>query len=127
MNKENPKKRKRNILDDLNISVEQKLKIKPVDYIECCICHLPVYNFREIHCNDITCSYECESILFLSKQNRLLHEKDEVISFESAMIRSPTRSTLDEDEYNINEDEEDEHMSTDSSHNYADEYHNELV
>ena len=72
--------------------------------------------------NDITCSYECESILYLSKQNRLLHEP-EITSFETAMTRSPTHDNLDEfdeDEYNINEDEdedEDEHMSMDSSYN----------
>ena len=107
-------------MNDLNITVEEsKLKIKPVEYIPCCVCHLPVYNFREMQGNDITCSYECESVLFLSKQNRFIHEK-EITSFETAMTRSPTHDNLDEfdeDEYNINEDEEDEHMSMDSAYN----------
>ena len=102
--KQNSKKRKRNIIDDLNITIEQsKLKIKVVDSIPCCICQLPVYNYREIHCNDITCSYECESILFLSKQNRMLHEK-EIKSFESAMIRSQRKNNLDEEEDNMSVD-----------------------
>jgi len=102
--KEGCNKRKRNIIDDLNITIEQsKLKIKVVDSIPCCICQLPVYNYREIHCNDITCSYECESILFLSKQNRMLHEK-EIKSFESAMIRSQRKNNLDDEEDNMSVD-----------------------
>ena len=75
---------------------EVKLKIQVVNSIPCCICQLPVYNYREIHCNDITCSYECESILFLSKQNRMIHEKDQVKTFESEMIRSQSRDNLNE-------------------------------
>ena len=101
--KQNSKKRKRNIIDDLNITIEQsKLKIKVVDSIPCCICQTPVYNYREMRC-DITSSYECESILFLSKQNRMLHEK-EIKSFESAMIRSPKKENLDEEEDNMSVD-----------------------
>ena len=47
--KENSKKRKRNIMDDLNVNIEEsKIKIKVVDSIPCCICQLPVYNYREI-------------------------------------------------------------------------------
>ena len=77
--KQNVKKRKRNIIEDLNITVEEsKLKIKVADSINCCICQTPVYNYREMQ-GDITCSYECESILFLSKQNRMLHGKKEII------------------------------------------------
>ena len=60
------------------------------------VCQLPVYNYREIHYNDITCSYECESILFLSKQNRMIHEKDQVKTFESEMIRSQSQYNLNE-------------------------------
>ena len=95
--KEGSKKRKRNIIEDLNGKIEEvKLKIQVVNSIPCCICQLPVYNYREIHCNDITCSYECESILYLSKQNRMIHEKDQVKTFESEMIRSTTYYNLDE-------------------------------
>ena len=102
--KQNSKKRKRNIIEELNGKIEEvKLKIQVVNSIPCCICQLPVYNYREIHCNDITCSYECESILFLSKQNRMLHEK-EIKSFESAMIRSPKKENLDEEEDNMSVD-----------------------
>ena len=97
--KEGSKKRKRNIVEELNGTIEDaRLKIQVVNSIPCCICQLPVYNYREIHCNDITCSYECESILFLSKQNRMIHEKDQVKTFESEMIRSPTHYNLDEDD-----------------------------
>ena len=96
--KQNSKKRKRNIIEDLNITVEEsKLKIKVADSINCCICQTPVYIYREMK-NDITCSYECESILFLSKQNRMIHEKDQVKTFESEMISSPTHYNLDEDD-----------------------------
>ena len=64
MNKEGSRKRKRNIIEVLNGTTEQsKLKIQVVDSIPCAICQLPVYNYREIRGNDITCSYECESIL----------------------------------------------------------------
>ena len=64
MNKEGSRKRKRNIIEVLNGTAEQsKLKIQVVDSIPCTICQLPVYNYREIRGNDITCSYECESIL----------------------------------------------------------------
>ena len=95
--KEGSKKRKRNIIEELNGKIEEvKLKIQLVNSIPCCICQLPVYNYREIHCNDITCSYECESILFLSKQNRMIHEKDQVKTFESEMIRSQSRDNLNE-------------------------------
>ena len=95
--KEGSKKRKRNIIEELNGKIEEvKLKIQVVNSIPCCICQLPVYNYREIHCNDITCSYECESILFLSKQNRMIHEKDQVKTFESEMIRSQSRDNLNE-------------------------------
>ena len=95
--KEGSKKRKRNIIEELNGKIEEvKLKIHVVNSIPCCICQLPVYNYREIHCNDITCSYECESILFLSKQNRMIHEKDQVKTFESEMIRSQSRDNLNE-------------------------------
>ena len=95
--KEGSKKRKRNIIEELNGKIEEvKLKIQVVNSIPCCICQLPVYNYREIHCNDITCSYECESIMFLSKQNRMIHEKDQVKTFESEMIRSPSRDNLNE-------------------------------
>ena len=95
--KQNSKKRKRNIIEELNGKIEEvKLKIQVVNSIPCCICQLPVYNYREIHCNDITCSYECESILFLSKQNRMIHEKDQVKTFESEMIRSQSRDNLNE-------------------------------
>ena len=97
MNKEGSRKRKRNIIEELNGKIEEvKLKIQVVNSIPCCICQLPVYNYREIHCNDITCSYECESIMFLSKQNRMIHEKDQVKTFESEMIRSPSRDNLNE-------------------------------
>ena len=95
--------KKRNIIEDLNITVEEsKLKIKVADSINCCICQTPVYNYREIQ-GDITCSYECESILFLSKQNRLLHEK-EIKSFEFAMIRSQRKNNLDDEEDNMSVD-----------------------
>ena len=95
--KEGSKKRKRNIVEELNGTIEDaRLKIQVVNSIPCCICQLPVYNYREIHCNDITCSYECESILFLSKQNRMIHEKDQVKTFESEMIRSQSRDNLNE-------------------------------
>ena len=95
--KEGLKKRKRNIIEELNGKIEEvKLKIQVVNSIPCCICQLPVYNYREIHCNDITCSYECESILFLSKQNRMIHEKDQVKTFESEMIRSQSQDNLNE-------------------------------
>ena len=95
--KQNSKKRKRNIIEELNGKIEEvKLKIQVVNSIPCCICQLPVYNYREIHCNDITCSYECESIMFLSKQNRMIHEKDQVKTFESEMIRSQSRDNLNE-------------------------------
>ena len=97
MNKEGSRKRKRNIIEVLNGTTEQsKLKIQVVDSIPCAICQLPVYNYREIRGNDITCSYECESILYLSKQNRMIHEKDQVKTFESEMIRSTTYYNLDE-------------------------------
>ena len=95
--KEGSKKRKRNIVEELNGTIEDvRLKIEVVNSIPCCICQLPVYNYREIHCNDITCSYECESILFLSKQNRMIHEKDQVKTFESEMIRSQSQDNLNE-------------------------------
>ena len=81
----------------MNGTIEDvRLKIQVVNSIPCCICQLPVYNYREIHCNDITCSYECDSILFLSKQNRMIHEKDQVKTFESEMIRSQSRDNLNE-------------------------------
>ena len=95
--KEGPKKRIRNIVEELNGTIEDvRLNIQVVNSIPCCICQLPVYNYREIHCNDITCSYECESIMFLSKQNRMIHEKDQVKTFESEMIRSQSRDNLNE-------------------------------
>ena len=95
--KEGSKKRKRNIVEELNGTIEDvRLKIQVVNSIPCCICQLPVYNYREIHCNDITCSYECESIMFLSKQNRMIHEKDQVKTFESEMIRSQSQDNLNE-------------------------------
>ena len=72
------------------------LSYQVLDSIQCTICQLPVYNYREIRGNDITCSYECESILYLSKQNRMIHEKDQVKTFESEMIRSTTYYNLDE-------------------------------
>ena len=95
--KEGSKKRKRNIVEELNGTIEDvRLKIQVVNSIPCCICQLPVYNYREVHCNDITCSYECESILFLSKQNKMLHEKDQLKTFESEMIRSQSQDNLNE-------------------------------
>ena len=103
--KEGSKKRKRNIVEELNGTIEEvRLKIKIVDSLPCCICQLPVYNYREIHNNELTCSYECESILFLSKQNRMLHEKDHVKTFESAMTIPQIKNNLDEVEDNVSID-----------------------
>ena len=57
MNKEGSRKRKRNIIEVLNGTTEQsKLKIQVMDSIPCTIFQLPVYNYREIRGNDITCS-----------------------------------------------------------------------
>ena len=36
--------------------------------------------------------------LFCFCQNRMIHEKDQVKTFESEMIRSPTHYSLDEDD-----------------------------
>ena len=70
--KQNSKKRKRNIIEELNGKIEEvKLKIQVVNSIPCCICQLPVYNYREIHSNDILCSYQCESVLFFVKTKQI--------------------------------------------------------
>ena len=68
------KKRKRDIVEQLN-GTKEPLKIKIPASLPCIICFKPIYNFREL--KDVTtCSYDCQAVLILSMQNRLLHEPE---------------------------------------------------
>ena len=86
------KKRKRNIIDELNITIIEKpnLKLSPIDFINCEICKLPVYTYRCCNQNHvITCSYECFSVYHLSQKNTYLdeHEKERT-SFDEKQDKS---------------------------------------
>ena len=68
--------------------------------LPCEICNKAVYDYRNITCNEIVCSYTCYSILMLSKKATFLHE-NEIIN----MKRSPSFTDL------VSED--DDKMETD--------------
>ena len=74
------KKRKRDIVEQLNGTMDELKKLYVPSSLPCEICQKPVYNYRTLH--DVTCSYDCQSILMLSKQNRFLHETYDNTSFE---------------------------------------------
>ena len=77
------KKRKRNIIDELNITI-----IENPNFINCEICKLPVYNYRCCNQNHVvTCSYECFSVYQLSQKNTYLDEKDRT-SFDEKQDKS---------------------------------------
>ena len=88
------RKRKNDIVEQLNGTREQIKKLYVPYSLPCEICKKPVFNYREL--KDVVCSYNCEGILYLSRQNRFLHEKDQIKTFESEMIRSPSRDNLNE-------------------------------
>ena len=68
--------------------------------LPCEICNKVVFDYRNITCNEIVCSYTCYSILMLSKKAAFLHE-NEIIN----MKRSPSFTDL------VSED--DDKMETD--------------
>ena len=71
----NNKKRKYNdIVTELNGTAEE-IHIKVPDYLNCDVCKKRIYNYRELQHDYMVCSYDCYSILYLSRQNRFLHEK----------------------------------------------------
>ena len=71
------KKRKRNIVEELNGSIEHvALKVFVPNSLPCEICGKSVFNYRLLQ--DITCSYDCFTVLQLSKQNKMLHEHNDV-------------------------------------------------
>ena len=68
------KKRKRDIITELGIIVENELLgIKIPDYIPCIICKTPVYHYRCL--KEVVCSYDCYSIFELSQQDSFIDEK----------------------------------------------------
>ena len=88
-------KRKYNdIIEQLHGTREEVKKLYVPYSLPCEICKKPVFNYQEL--KDVVCSYNCEGILYLSRQNRMIHEKDQVKTFESEMIRSQSRDNLNE-------------------------------
>ena len=80
-----PKKRKIDVITQLTGTREQ-IKIVVPDYLRCVICNNRVYNYRNISNKDeIVCSYDCFSVLQLSKVNRFLHEQS---TEENKMVKS---------------------------------------
>ena len=69
MIQENPKKRKRNILEEMKVTV-----IVP-NFLLCDCCKTAVYNYQLCQSDIIYCSRACYEVLMLSKQNRYLDEK----------------------------------------------------
>ena len=68
------KKRKRDILKELDITVENAhLQVKIPDYIPCIICKTPVYNYQCV--KEVLCSYDCFSVHTLSQQDSFIDEK----------------------------------------------------
>ena len=70
-----PKRKRGDIVEQLN-GHREDVKVLYVPYsLPCEICNKPIFNYREL--KDVVCSYECESILVLSRLNRYLHEEEE--------------------------------------------------
>ena len=69
MIQENPKKRKRNILQEMNVTV-----IVP-NFLLCDCCKNKVFNYQLCQSDMIYCSRACYEVLMLSKLKRYLDEK----------------------------------------------------
>ena len=94
----NNKKRKINtdILSRLNGTYEEvHLKAKNHELMACEICQKPIFN-RQLSNGYITCSYDCYSILKLSKQTTFLHEKPSETELNNALKRSKSIDNIDE-------------------------------
>ena len=108
-------KRKREILSELNVQIEpaKKLQVQCPNYFICEVCSSPVTNYELCNGNFIYCSEDCYTILYLAKQNRMLHEK--CSTFESEMKRSPSQDKLDEDQMSVDSGDSYSHSSSMSS------------
>ena len=88
----NNKKRKySDIVTELN-GISEEIHIKVPDYLHCDICNKRIYNYRELQNDFMVCSYDCYSILVLSRQNRYLHEKPQPETF---LKKSVSQDALD--------------------------------
>ena len=94
MIEENPKKRKRNILEQLNVTV-----VIP-EYILCECCKNKVYNYKLCQSDMIYCSRACYEVLVLSRQNKFLDEKPikRSVSDEDLSMWEETYMSCDEEE-----------------------------
>ena len=55
-------------IDQCNTSNKKpNLKLQPIEYINCEICSVPVYNYRECLNNWTYCSNDCYEILYLNR------------------------------------------------------------
>ena len=69
-----PKRKYNDIISQLDGTEIQKLKIVIPYTLPCGICKTPVINYRSQK-NFIVCSYDCYSVMMLSKTNKMLHEE----------------------------------------------------
>ena len=69
-----PKRKRDDIVEMLKGHREDVKKLYVPYSLPCEICNKPIFNYREL--KDVVCSYECQSILVLSRLNRMLHEED---------------------------------------------------
>ena len=47
------------------ITNQTKLSIQPIDFLNCQICYIPVYNYKECYNHWVYCSNTCFSILYM--------------------------------------------------------------
>ena len=70
-----PKRKREDIIEQLHGTREEvKLKLHVPHVLACEICGKSVSSYREM--KNVTCSYDCRSLLYISSLNRMLHEED---------------------------------------------------
>ena len=57
--------------------INNELTIKKPKYLPCDICKRRTYNYEMRTSPHVYCSIDCLSIIILSRQNSMLHEKEE--------------------------------------------------
>ena len=89
--------------------------------LPCEICNKAVFDYRNIICNEIVCSYTCYSILMLSKKATFLHENIQYKALDTYIYGLPMQTIHENEIINMKRSpsftdlvsEEDDKMETD--------------